>query len=80
MQRVPFEWREDTWYTMKLRVDVEADRTLVRGKVWERGTEEPEEWTISAEDPLRISGGSPGIYGYSPVDIFFDNVQVMENQ
>ena len=80
MQRVPFEWREDTWYTMKLRVDVEADRTVVRGKVWERGTEEPEEWTITVEDPLRITSGSPGIYGYSPVDIFFDNVQVMENQ
>ena len=80
MQRVPFEWREDKWYTMKLTVEVGPDRTLVYGKVWERGTEEPEEWTISAEDPMRISSGSPGIYGYSPVDIFFDNVQVMENQ
>ena len=80
MQRVPFEWREDKWYTMKLTVEVGPDRTLVYGKVWERGTEEPEEWTISAEDPMKISSGSPGIYGYSPVDIFFDNVQVMENQ
>ena len=80
MQRVPFEWREDKWYTIKLTVEVAPDRTLVYGKVWERGTREPEEWTITAEDPMRISSGSPGIYGYSPVDIFFDNVQVMENQ
>ena len=80
MQRVPFEWREDKWYTMKLAVEVSPDRALVYGKVWERGTKEPEEWTITAEDPMRISSGSPGIYGYSPVDIFFDNVQVMENQ
>ena len=80
MQRVPFEWREDKWYTMKLTVEVGPDRALVYGKVWERGTREPEEWTITAEDSMRISSGSPGIYGYSPVDIFFDNVQVMENQ
>ena len=80
MQRVPFEWREDKWYTMKLAVEVGPDRARVYGKVWERGTKEPEEWTITAEDPMRISSGSPGIYGYSPVDIFFDNVQVMENQ
>jgi len=77
---VPFAWSEDTWYTMKLRVDVEADGTLVRGKVWERGTAEPEEWTITVKDPMPITHGAPGIYGYSPVDIFFDNVQVMENQ
>ena len=80
MQRVPFEWREDKWYTMKLTVEVGPDRALVYGKVWERGTREPEEWTITAEDPMKISSGSPGIYGYSPVEIFFDNVQVMENQ
>ncbi len=78
--QVPFEWNEDTWYTMKLRVDVETDFTLVRAKVWERGTPEPEEWTVTVRDPLRIAHGAPGISGYSPVDIFFDNVQVMENQ
>ncbi len=77
---VPFAWSEDTWYTMKLRVDVEADATLVRGKVWERGTQEPEEWTITVRDPMRIAHGAPGIYGYSPVDVYFDNVIVMENQ
>ncbi len=78
--QVPFEWTEDTWYTMKLRVDVEADETVIRGKVWVRGTPEPEEWTITVEDPMRISHGAPGIYGYSPVDISFDNVRVLENQ
>jgi hypothetical protein len=77
---VPFEWSEDTWYTMKLRVDVAPDHTLIRGKVWERGTPEPEEWTITVQDPLRITHGAPGIYGYSPVDIFYDNVQVYANE
>jgi outer membrane protein assembly factor BamB len=78
--QVPFAWNEDTWYTMKLRVDVAADHTLIRGKVWERGTPEPEAWTITVQDPLRIAHGAPGIYGYAPVDIFYDNVSVMENQ
>lgn len=77
---VPFEWTEDTWYTMKMRVDVEADRTVIRGKVWERGTPEPEEWTVTVEDPLRITNGAPGLYGYSPVDIAFDNVRVYANE
>jgi len=77
---VPFPWTENTWYTMKLRVDVQDDGTLVRGKVWQRGTPEPEEWTITVTDPMRITHGAPGIYGYSPVDIYFDNVRVYANE
>jgi hypothetical protein len=65
---------------MKLRVDVEADHTLVRGKVWNRDDPEPADWTITVTDPARIEQGAPGIYGYSPVDIYFDNLRVYANQ
>jgi outer membrane protein assembly factor BamB len=77
---VPFEWTEDTWYTMKLRVDVQADHTLIRGKVWQRDAEEPAEWTLTVQDPLRIAHGAPGLYGHSTVDIFFDNLRVYTNE
>ena len=76
VQRVPFEWEPDVWYTMKMRVDVEAGRAVVRGKVWKRGDAEPHAWTIEAEDPLPIRNGSPGLYGYSPANIYYDNVRV----
>ena len=79
-EEVDFPWDPDTWYRLKLRVDIEGDRGLVRGKVWPSDEDEPAEWTITAEDPLPNRGGSPGIIGYSPIDIFFDNVSVVENQ
>ena len=79
-QEVDFAWEPDVWYTMKLRVDVEGDRGVIRGKVWPQGQAEPADWTVSAEDPYPLRTGSPGLIGYSPADIFFDNVSVVENQ
>ena len=32
--------------------------------------------TIVVEDDLPIRNGSPGLIGYSPVDIYYDNVKV----
>ena len=79
-EEVDFTWEAGTWYRLKLRVDVDGDRGLVRGKVWPRDEAEPADWTITAEDPLPNRNGSPGIIGYSPIDIYFDNVSVVENQ
>ncbi|MBM63457.1 MAG: serine/threonine protein kinase [Acidobacteria bacterium] len=79
-EEVDFTWNPDTWYRLKLRVDIEGDHGLIRGKVWASDETEPAEWTITAEDPLPNRNGSPGIIGYSPIDIFFDNVSVVENQ
>ncbi|MDA1093476.1 MAG: PQQ-binding-like beta-propeller repeat protein [Acidobacteria bacterium] len=79
-EEVDFPWEPDTWYRLKLRVDIEGDRGIVRGKVWARDATEPADWTITAEDPVPNRTGSPGIIGYSPIDIYFDNVSVVENQ
>ena len=79
-QEVDFPWEPNVWYRLKLRVDLQGDRSLVRGKIWPRDGTEPTDWTITAEDPLPVRQGSPGIIGYSPIDIFFDNVSVVENQ
>ncbi|HSN85156.1 MAG TPA: hypothetical protein VL025_00295, partial [Thermoanaerobaculia bacterium] len=77
---VPFPWDPDVWYTMKFRVDQQGDKALLRGKVWRRGEPEPQEWTITAEDPQPVRQGSPGIYGYSAAEIYYDNLQVTVNQ
>ncbi len=76
----PFPWEPDVWYTMKFRVDQQGPKALLRGKVWRRGEPEPQEWTITAEDPQPVRQGSPGIYGYSAAEIYYDNLQVTVNQ
>jgi outer membrane protein assembly factor BamB len=77
---VPFPWEPDVWYTMRFRVDQQGNKALLHGKVWRVGSPEPQEWTISAEDPQPVRQGSPGIYGYSAADVYYDNLQVTVNQ
>ena len=77
---IDFSWDPDVWYTVKMRVDVEGDQALVKGKVWRRGDPEPASWTLTAADPLPNRSGSPGLYGYSTADIQYDNLKVWENE
>ncbi len=76
---VAFKWDPDVWYTMKFRVDQQGAKALLRGKVWLKDQPEPQEWTITAEDPRPVRSGSPGIYGYSAADIYYDNIKVTGN-
>ena len=73
---IDFAWETDVWYTMKMKVDVMEDKAIIHGKVWKTAESEPDEWTITAEDPLPNREGSPGIYGYSPTIIYYDNLKV----
>lgn len=83
MQQFPFEWEVGVWYTMKMRVDFEgqgdAEKAIIRGKIWKRGEPEPEAWTVTVEDPMPIETGAPGLYTFAPVESYFDNVKVMVN-
>ena len=84
---IDFDWKADAWYSMKLSVHIQSGRAMVRGKVWPRGTEEPEKWTIEMEDPYPNGAGSPGLYAYSVAitsksagtSVYFDNVSIMAN-
>ena len=73
---IDFPWDIDVWYTMKMQVEVVDDTAIIRGKVWRTGEPEPEDWTLVAEDPRPNREGSPGIYGYSPTEIYYDNLKV----
>ena len=73
---IDFKWEPNVWYTMKMTVDIVDDTAHVKGKVWAKGDTEPEEWTIIVEDPLPNREGSPGIYGYSPAEIYYDNLKI----
>jgi len=76
-KNVEFKWEPDVWYTMKLQVDVAGNKTVVKGKVWPRDQKEPEAWTIEMEDALPNLEGSPGLYGYSPTEIYYDNIKIV---
>lgn len=77
-KEIKFRSNPDTWYTIKATVQIKDDGAHVLGKVWERGTEEPEEWTLEAIDPHPNTEGAPGLYMYTLADGFFDNVKVTE--
>lgn len=77
---IPFQWNPDLWYTMKLRVDIEGGKALVRGKVWPREEQEPEAWTLTAEDPHPNTHGSPALYGDAQATIYFDNVKITRSK
>ena len=77
----PFKWKLKTWYVLKLRVDNQDGKALVRGKVWPRGEREPEKWTVEATDATPNTHGSPGLFGNSlNSEILIDNVKVYANE
>jgi len=78
---VPFPWKPDTWYRMKLEVENLADgKTRARGKVWLASETEPAAWMIERIDPIPNRQGAPGIFGNALAEIYFDNLKVYKNQ
>jgi len=78
-QAIDFAWEMGVWYRMKFEVRAEQGQAIVRGKVWKREEDEPEKWTLSVEDPFPVESGSPGLTGYSPAEVYYDNIKVTVN-
>jgi outer membrane protein assembly factor BamB len=85
-QRVPFEWKADAWYVMKLEVQsMGGGKVRARGKVWLRGAAEPAAWTVERIDPIGNLKGSPGLYADAPSaagggsELYWDNIKVYRN-
>ncbi len=81
---VDFPWKEDIWYRMKFRVDIESEPpaavAVLRGKVWPRDEPEPKEWSITARDDSPNLAASPGLYGNAKVaELYLDNIEVTAN-
>ena len=77
---VEFPWEGGAWYTMKMRVGVAAGEALIEGKVWRRDEAEPDDWTIQVRDGLPNNTGTPGLYGQSYANIYYDNLEVTSDQ
>jgi outer membrane protein assembly factor BamB len=78
---VPFAWKPDTWYRMKLQVENLPDgKVRARGKVWLATETEPATWMIERVDPIPNRQGAPGIYGSALAELYFDNLKVYANK
>jgi len=68
---VPFETEPGEWYTLKTSViHGEDDQAVIRAKAWSRGEEEPAEWTLEYVHEDGHAKGAPGIFGFSPQNLF----------
>jgi hypothetical protein len=78
---VPFAWKPDTWYRLKLSVEnLPSGKVRARGKAWPVGEKEPAAWTVEHIDPIGNRQGSPGLFGSAlTAEIFFDNLAVYPN-
>jgi len=80
-KEIPFAWKPDQWYRMKLEVQNLPDGTVrARGKVWLATDAEPGAWMIERIDPLPNRQGAPGIFGNALAEMYFDNLKVYRNQ
>lgn len=78
---VPFAWKADTWYRVKLQVENLPDgKVRARGKAWLATDAEPATWTIEHIDAIPNRQGSPGIFASALAEIFFDNLKVYPNK
>lgn len=78
---MPYAWKPDTWYRMKLQVENLPDGTTrARGKVWPVGETEPAAWMIERIDPIPNRQGAPGIFGNGLAELYFDNIKVYANK
>ena len=78
---IPFNWKAGVWYTQKIMVQQENGKAIIKGKVWEKGQEEPADWTIDLEDPTPNTHGAAGLWGFSnDLEIYYDNIIVTPNK
>ena len=78
---IPFAWKADTWYHLKLRVDNTPDgKVRARGKAWPTGEAEPAEWMIDKTDPIGNRQGAPGLFVDAEFGAYLDNLKLVANQ
>ncbi|HUD63782.1 MAG TPA: PQQ-binding-like beta-propeller repeat protein [Candidatus Sulfotelmatobacter sp.] len=78
---VPHEWKPDTWYRLKLRVENQPDgKTRIQGKAWLAAEPEPDGWLIDRIDPIPNKQGSPGLFADAQFGAYFAELRVMPNQ
>jgi outer membrane protein assembly factor BamB len=77
---VPFAWKPETWYRLKLRVENLASGAVrVLGKAWPTGQPEPAAWAIDKTDPIGNRQGAPGLFIDAQFGAHLDNFKLTAN-
>jgi hypothetical protein len=78
---VPFAWKPDTWYRLKLRVEnLPNGQVRARGKAWAVGEAEPTAWLIDKTDPIGNLTGAPGLFIDAQFGAYLDNFALTKNE
>jgi outer membrane protein assembly factor BamB len=78
---VPFSWKPDAWYTLKLRVEnLPNGQVRARGKAWPAGDAEPAAWQIDKTDPIGNRQGAPGFFIDAEFGAYIDNLRLTPNE
>jgi outer membrane protein assembly factor BamB len=78
---VPFAWKPDAWYHLKLRVEnLPNGGVRARGKAWPTGEAEPADWQIDKTDPIGNKQGAPGMFIDAEFGAHIDNISVYPNK
>ena len=78
---VPFAWKPDAWYHVKLRVENLPDgKVRAQGKAWPTGEQEPAAWMIDRVDPIGNRQGAPGVFAAAQFGAYLDNIKIVANQ
>jgi outer membrane protein assembly factor BamB len=78
--KVPFEWKPDTWYRLKLRVEnLNDNRVRVQGKAWPAADPEPAAWALERIDPIGNREGAPGLFLDAQFGALLDNFVISAN-
>ena len=79
-ETLDYQWKPDTWYTLKFQASVEDGNAVLRGKIWVKGEAEPDAWTLEAVDDVPVTQGSPGLFGNAKdAELYLDNITVTPN-
>ena len=77
---IPFAWKPDTWYHLKLRVEnLPNGQVRARGKAWPTGQPEPDAWQIDRTDPIGNREGAPGLFVDAEFGAYLDNFSLTRN-
>jgi outer membrane protein assembly factor BamB len=78
---VPFAWKPDVWYRVKLRVEnLPNGQVRARGKAWPAGEPEPTAWLIEKIDPIGNRQGAPGLFVDAQFGAYLDNFALTANE
>jgi len=78
--KVPFAWKPDTWYRLKIRVENMSDgKVRVQGKAWAVSEQEPAAWMVERIDPIGNHSGSPGLFLDAQFGVYMDNFSISAN-